>query len=49
MWGGWNETYMDGEGVWPWDRQWQAEMWVKGTCMSLGSNVVFKAVIHPIG
>ena len=50
MWGGWNKTYMDGEGYGHGIGSGRQEMWVKGKWQSLGSNMICsKAVIHPIG
>ena len=50
MWGGWNKTYMDGEGCGHRIGRGRQEMWVKGKWRSLGSNMLCsKAVIHPIG
>lgn len=50
MWGGWNKTYMDGEGCGHGIGRGRQEMWVKGKWQSLGSNMLCsKAVIHPIG
>ena len=49
MWGGWNKTYMDGEGCGHGVGRGRREMWVKGKWQSLGSNMLCsKAVIHPI-
>jgi len=50
MWGGWNKTYMDGEGCGHGIGSGRQETWVKGKWQSLGSNMICsKAVIHPIG
>lgn len=43
MWGGWNKTYMDGEGCGHGIGSGRQEMWVKGKWRSLGSNAVFKS------